>query len=108
MERIKCNILIGDIVKGGLFIVDIDCKLKLLKVVWILRLFNLKGILFDIFSNQCKKFNIDIYFFLKCFIIKIEILDSIKLFLFYKEIFCCFNECKCELYFEKRLFDDIL
>lgn len=51
MERIKWNILIGDIVKGGLFIVDIDCKLKLLKVVWILRLFNLKGILFDIFSN---------------------------------------------------------
>lgn len=35
-------------------------------------------------------------------------LDSIKLPLFYKEILCCFNECKRELHFEKRSPDDIL
>lgn len=45
---------------------------------------------------------------MKCFITKTEIFNSIKLPLFYGEIFCCFNECNCELHYAKRASDDIL
>ena len=37
-ERIKRNTLRGDITKGGLNIVDVDCKLKALRAAWIPRL----------------------------------------------------------------------
>lgn len=95
-------------VSWRLSIADIDCKLKSLKTAWIPRLLNSKGTLFDIFNNQCKKLNIDVHFLINCFIIKTEILNSIKLPLFYGEIFCCFNECNCELHYAKRASDDIL
>lgn len=107
-ERIKRNTLIGNITKGGFSMVDIDFKLKSLKEAWIPRFLNSKGILLDNLSNQCKKLNNDIHFLLKCSTNKTESLDSIKLPLFYKEILCCFNECKLELHFGKRSPDDIL
>ena len=37
-ERIKRNVLIGTITKGGLSIVDIESKLKALKAAWVPRL----------------------------------------------------------------------
>ena len=43
MERIKRNTLIGDISRGGLSIVDVECKLKSLKAAWIPRLLISKG-----------------------------------------------------------------
>ena len=66
-ERIKRNTLIyGDITKGGLDIVDVDCKLKALKAAWIPRLLKSKGILFNTINCYCNKLNIDINFLLQC------------------------------------------
>lgn len=59
-ERNKQLVLIGStcILKGGLPIFDIDCKLKALKAVWVHRLFNSKSVLY-MFEFYCKRLNID-------------------------------------------------
>ena len=63
-ERIKRNTLIGDITKGGLDIVDVDCTLKALKAAWIPEVLKSKGILFIMIDSYCNKLNIDINFLL--------------------------------------------
>ena len=100
-ERIKRNTLIGDITKGGLNIVDVDCKLKALKAAWIPRLLKSKGILFNMINSYCNKLKIDINFLLQCSTTNPENLKNIKLPLFYREIISCFNESKSELDYEK-------
>ena len=100
-ERIKRNTLIGDITKGGLNIVDVDCKLKALKAAWIPRLLKSKSIQFNMINSYCYKLNIDINFLLQCSITNSENLETNKLPLFYREIISCFNESKSELDYEK-------
>ena len=84
----------GDITKGGLDIVDVDCKLKALKAAWIPRLLKSKGILFNKINSNCNKLNIDIYFLLQCSITNSENLETIKLPLFYREIISCLMSVK--------------
>ena len=45
---------------------------------------------------------------LKCSTTDVENLSKTKLPLFYKEMLCCFNECKSEINYEKRSSNDIL
>ena len=93
--------LIGDITKGGLDIIDVDCKLKALKAAWIPRLLKWKSVLFNMINSYCNKLKIDINFLLQCSTTNPENLKNIKLPLFYREIISCFNECKSELDYEK-------
>ena len=96
-ERIIRNTLIGDITKGGLDIVDVDCKFKkALKAAWIPRLLKSKSIQFNtgMINSYCNKLNIDINFLLQCSITNSENLETNKLPLFYREIISCLLSVK--------------
>lgn len=61
-DRIKRNIVIGDIKDGGIGLIDIELKLKVLKVVWVLRLLEIKYVINDFVNSFFKELNIDICF----------------------------------------------
>lgn len=63
-DRIKRNIVIGDIKDGGIGLIDIELKLKVLKVVWVLRLLEIKYVINDFVNSFFKELNIDICFIL--------------------------------------------
>lgn len=63
-DRIKRNIVIGDIKDVGIGLIDIELKLKVLKVVWVLRLLEIKYVINDFVNSFFKELNIDICFIL--------------------------------------------
>lgn len=63
-ERIKHNTLIGIFLQGGLSIVDIECKIKLLKASWVPIFTRNKGILFNIFESYCNRLNMEVNYVL--------------------------------------------
>ena len=94
-ERIKRNTLIGNVLKGGLAVVDIECKIKALKASWVPRLLKNKNILYKIFDSYCKQINIDVNYALQFSEKKIENMQKLgKLPMFYQQVLCSFNECK--------------
>ena len=94
-ERIKRNTLIGNVLEGGIGIVDIETKCKSLKAAWIPRILKNKGNLRYFIESICGEYNIDLNYLLKTNVRKIIDFDIVKkLPVFYKEVFCVFNDCK--------------
>ena len=94
-ERIKRNTLIGNILEGGIGIVDIETKFKSLKAAWIPRFLKSNGNLRYFIDNLCSENNIDLNNVLKTNvrnIVNFSIVNNLPVF--YKEVFCFFNECK--------------
>lgn len=108
-ERIKRNTLIGDIIDGGLSIIDIESKFKALKAAWIPRLLSSKGTLFEILESFMEKANLNLHYVLQFSETNLNALDRIgKLPLFYKQILSSFNECKQRCNFDNISPNDIL
>ena len=94
-ERIKRNTLIGQITDGGIGLVDINSKFKSLKAAWVARIIENKGNLGYFINCICKECNIDMMYLVKTNERNENNYNIIKkLPLFYKEVFCAFNESK--------------
>ncbi len=93
-DRIKRKTLIGSKQNGGIKMLDIFCKNKALKASWVPRLIN--GSINSIFINSyLNKLGINLKFLFKCNCSDIKQLKrSLKLPLFWVEVFAFFNECK--------------
>ena len=106
-ERIIRNTLIGHVLDGGIGIVDTEIKLKSLKASWIPKILKNEGILHCFLNIICVEHNIDINYILKTNVRKQSDFNIVKtLPVFYKEVFCLFNEAKTVLPFN-QLNDDL-
>ena len=54
-DRIKRNTLIGDILDGGIGIIDLESKLQALKAMWIPRLLTTNHIVKEYLDSFCKR-----------------------------------------------------
>ena len=106
-ERIKRNTLIGHVLDGGIGIVDLETKLKSLKASWIPKILKNMGNLHCFLNSICVEHNIDINYILKTNVRKQSDFNIVKtLPVFYKEVFCSFNEAKTVLPYN-QLNDDL-
>ena len=94
-DRLKRDAIIGNVEDGGIGLLDVKLKLKAIKASWTKRLVDQSCILNRIINGYLEKINIDINYLLTLTERKIKdftIISSLPTF--YKEVFCCFNECK--------------
>ena len=89
-ERIKRNILIGNLKDGGIGLVDLFSKFKSLKAAWISRIIKNTGHLKHFLQSICG--NIDSMYLLKTNVRKAEHFGLKELTLLYKEVLSAFNE----------------
>lgn len=77
--------MIGDIMDGGIGIIDIDFKLKVIKVMWIVCLIIINYVVKKYIDSFCKVLNININYLMSIIEILIENYGILKNFLeFYK------------------------
>ena len=94
-DRIKRNVLINSIEKGGIGIVDVESKLKALKASWVTRIINKNSNIHEIVNSFLVEFNVDIDYLLNTSETKSSDFELVKgLPSFYQEVFVCFNACK--------------
>ena len=95
-DRIKRNVLIGPYDKGGIKMIDLDCKIKSLKAAWVTRIQTNKNAKWLKFCHHFLKeigLNIDILFLMNFRDIK-EFPEFAEMPPFYCNIFTAFNEMK--------------
>lgn len=105
-DRIKRNILIGKIEKGGINIVDIESKFLVVKVLWIKRIINKCSIIYDSLNDMLYEMKIFVFEIIK--MIDIKICKILCLFVFYCEVFFIFYLCKKEKKYCNLKRDEIL
>ena len=97
-DRIKRNVLINDIEKGGLGMLDVESHISALKASWISRLIQAhsdNANWSSILNTTLEMKGVNIQFMLQCNVIKKEILLQNDIVTeFYSEIFTSYNKCK--------------
>lgn len=97
-DRIKRDTVIGRQEDGGIGVVDIESKFKALKAVWCRILMDNTCIINRIVDSYLRVLNVDINYVLNVSETNISNFKIIsKLPIFYKEVFCSFNDCKKKL-----------
>ena len=94
-DRIKRNTIIGKICDGGVGIVDFELKLKAIKASWICRISSETSVLYDVVNSYSNRYGVNIEYLLKLSETNVKTFESLSSIpIFYREILCCFNNCK--------------
>ena len=97
-DRIKRNTIIGKISDGGVGIVDFELKLRAIKASWICRICKETSNLYNVVNSYCSRYGVNIEYLVKLSErnnVNFEIISCLPSF--YREILCCFNNCKKSL-----------
>lgn len=94
-DRIKRDTVIGRQEDGGIGVVDIESKFKALKAAWCRILIDKTCIINKIVDSYLRILNVDINYVLNVSETNNSNFEIIvKLPIFYREVFCSFNDCK--------------
>ena len=94
-HKVKKTVIIQEIMKGGLHMIDVVSKLHALKATWITKLLNKRNRLADAISGYLKLINLNLPFILTTSFRKSDAFEIItRIPKFYQQIFTSFNQCK--------------
>ena len=93
-ERIQRNTLIGDILKGGIAMIDVECKINAMKAGWKIRILPEQK-WSDVIKTRMSEMGFKMEMLIKCNFSSVKLFPSISMLPeFYQQVFVNFNKCK--------------